>query len=253
MSKEHMLHYFAKGIKTNGVKLTDYRDIKIEYNVSETAEGSARVKIGDTEVIAGVKMGVEEPYADTPDSGNLMVGVELLPLSSPDFESGPPSGKAIELARVIDRGIREAKAIDSKKLCIKKGEKVWSVSVDICALNDAGNLLDAGALATLAALKVTRFPKYEDGEVDYREKSDKKIELRSEPIAITIYKIGEYFIVDPTLEEEKEYDARLTVTTTKDGTISAMQKGGDTALTIEEIDAMVGIGIEKAKSLRSAL
>ncbi len=253
MSREHILLYLSKGIKTDGRKLDDYRKIEVEYDVSETAEGSARVKIGETEVIAGVKLGLESPYPDTPDSGNLMVGVELLPLSSPDFEPGPPSQKAIELARVIDRGVREAKAIDVKKLCVEKGEKVWSVSVDVCTLNDAGNLLDAGALATIAALKKTRFPSYDGTEIDYRKKTDKKIELKSEPIAVTVYKIGDFFLVDPGLEEEKEYDARLTVTTTKDGTISALQKGGDTALTIEEVDEMVALGIEKAKQLRNLL
>ena len=39
----------------------------------------------------------------------------------------------------------------------------------------------------------------------------------------------------------------------EDGTLCAMQKGGDFPLTIEDIDKMLDIGIEKAKELRKHL
>ena len=113
-------------------------------------------------MITGVKMAIETPYPDTPDSGNLMVGAELSPMASPEFESGPPSIQAIELARVVDRGIRESKAIDFDKLCIEKGEKVWSVMIDLTPINDAGNLFDVAALSALAAIKNAKFPKLEE-------------------------------------------------------------------------------------------
>ena len=68
------------------------------------------------------------PYSDTPDEGSLMVGAEFLPMASSDFEMGPPGVDAIELARVVDRSIRESEAIDMKKLCIETGKKMWIVS-----------------------------------------------------------------------------------------------------------------------------
>ena len=43
---QHLLTSLTKGIRFDGRKLTDYRQIKIEYGASKTAEGSARVKIG---------------------------------------------------------------------------------------------------------------------------------------------------------------------------------------------------------------
>src|SRR3989338_9860104 len=133
---------------------TEYRQpIEIETNISWTAEGSAKVTIGKTVVMAGVKMALEKPYNDTPDEGGIMINAELLPLSSSEYESGPPGDKAIELARVVDRGIREAKALDMKKLCITPGEKAWFVTVDIITLNDAGNLFDVAGMAVYAALR----------------------------------------------------------------------------------------------------
>ena len=140
--------------RLDGRAMTEYRQpIAIETEISWTAEGSAKVQIGNTTVMAGVKLSLEKPYNDTPEEGGIMVNVELLPLSHPDYEPGPPGIKAIELARVIDRGIREAKAIDMKKLCIKPGEKAWFVTIDIITINDDGNLFDAAGLAALAALK----------------------------------------------------------------------------------------------------
>jgi exosome complex component RRP42 len=252
--KSHIINLLNSGRRLDGRKLTEYRQpITVEYGVVKTAEGSARVKIGDTEIIVGVKMELGEPYPDTPDEGTIIVGAELLPLSNPEFEPGPPGIQAIELARVVDRGIRESKAIDFKKLCIKSGEKVWLLLIDICTLNDAGNLLDASSLAALAALKDARFPAFDGEKIDYKDKTDKKLPLEKMPIAVTVIKIGDKFIVDPGTEEERAIDARLTVSSIEDGTLCAMQKGGDMPLTEEDISKMLDIGIEKGKELRKCL
>ena len=248
--REHVLKLFESNIRLDGRKFTDYRPVKVEVNVINTAEGSARVIIGKTDVIAGVKMEVMKPYPDTPDEGSIMVGAELLPLSSPEFELGPPGQEAIELARVVDRGIRESKALDFKKLCIKEGEKIWMVVLDVCTINDAGNLLDASSLAAIAALRNTAFPEYKDDKIDYKKKTSKKLELKDAPLSVTVIKIGDKFLVDPDSDEEKAIDARLTVASLSDGTLCAMQKGGDYPLTSEDIAKMVDIGIEKGKELR---
>ena len=251
--RTHVIKWFAKGKRYDGRALGEFRPITVEYGVTKNAEGSARVKIGDTEVIAGIKLSVEKPYPDTPKEGNLMVGAELLPLSSPDFEAGPPGEEAIEIARVVDRGVREAKSIDTKKLCLVEGEKVWSVSIDICTINSAGNLLDASALAAMAALRDAKFPSYDGKAVDYRKLTSQKLPLLRTPISVTVVKIGDYFLVDPTIEEEKVIDARLTVAVTEDNKICAMQKGGDVPITIEDVGAMIDLARAKAAELMKKL
>ncbi|MEM3127115.1 MAG: exosome complex protein Rrp42 [Candidatus Woesearchaeota archaeon] len=252
--KNHLLQFYEKGLRIDGRKLSDYRQpVKIEYGVSETAEGSATVTIGNTIVMAGVKMEIGKPFPDTPEDGGLMVNVELLPLSNPEFEVGPPGIDAIELARVVDRGIRESKAIDTKKLCIEKGEKIWTIMIDVISINAEGNLLDACGLAALAALRDARFPKYDGEKLDFKTKTDEKVSITKVPVPITIHKIGNYLIVDPLPEEEKLSEARLTITTTEDGELCSLQKGGDTPLTVEEIDQMVEIAKEKGNFLRKFL
>ncbi|MBU2443230.1 MAG: RNA-binding protein, partial [Nanoarchaeota archaeon] len=160
---------------------------------------------------------------------------------------------SIEIARVIDRGIRESGTIDVKKLCIEAGEKVWMINVDIAPINMDGNLIDIGALAVMAALKDTKFPELKDGVPDYKKISKKKLPISKLPIEITILKIGDTFLVDPTYSEEKLTDARLTVAILEDDSLCAMQKGGEEPLTQESIMKMIDIAIKKSKELRKFL
>jgi exosome complex component RRP42 len=230
--------YLEEGKRFDQRKPDEFRDISIETPVSGKAEGSARVRIGKTEVIVGVKLDVSEPYPDSPDEGKLMVTSELLPLSSPRFESGPPRFPAIELARLVDRAVRESKFIEFEKLCIKKGEKVWGVFIDIYSINDDGNLIDAAGLGALVALKTARMPKYDgkNEKVVYGEFTNKKIPLSKEiPIITTLHKIGKNLIVDPTLEEEDISEVRMTIGGSTDGTIFSIQKGNPKKINIEDL------------------
>ena len=241
-----------KGKREDGRKLEEFRGIEIHTGVIEKAEGSALVKLGSTQILVGIKMDVKEPFSDTPNEGVLMAGAELSPIASPLFEAGPPSEESIELARVVDRGIRESHAIDLEKLCITKGEKVWVVSVDIHVLDNGGNMLDAAALASIAALLDTKMPKYEDEKVISTEKKG-KLPVTCKPVAVTHIRIGNNLFVDPLIEEESAADARLTVTTKDDGNISSLQKTGSKGLSLKEIEEIFDRAIKNGKEIRKLL
>jgi exosome complex component RRP42 len=251
--KNHIKEYLTNGIRYDGRNLHDFRPITIDVGIIKNAEGSSRVKLGNTEVLAGVKFELSQPYPDIPDEGTIAVNAELMAISSPEFELGPPGQWAVELARVVDRGIRESKIIDTKKLCVRKGELAWMISIDICSLNDEGNLLDAASIAAIAALKNARFPSMKDEKVDYKNLTDKKLTISKTPVSVTVLKIGDKFIVDPTNEEELVIDARLTVATTEEGNICALQKGGDLQLSLDDISAMIDIALAKGNDIRKLL
>ncbi|MBI2508047.1 exosome complex protein Rrp42 [Candidatus Woesearchaeota archaeon] len=252
VSKDYMIKLLEKGRRIDGRKFDEIRNIEISYDVSKHAEGSARVRVGDTEVLVGVKLEVGQPFPDKPNEGTIIVGAEMLPLSSPDFESGPPSIDSIELARVVDRAIRESKAIDLKKLCITEGEKVWMVLIDIYTINNQGNLQDAAALAALAALKQAKIPEYDGKKVDYSKRNN-KLPIVSLPVECSVIKIKDNLLSDPNLDEEKIMDAKLTIGVTGDGEICAMQKGGKGILTIEDISKMLDISLKNSEKLRKLL
>ncbi len=249
MNEHYVIELLKKGIRLDNRKMNEYRKpVSVEINVSKNADGSARARIGETEVIVGVKLGVDKPYPDTPDEGSIIVSAELLPLSSPDFESGPPDEWAIELARVIDRGIRESKAIDLKKLCIREGELCWILFIDAYTINNAGNLIDATALAAIAALKHTRMPKLDGDKILYGEYTKEKLPMLKTPVTCTMVKIGSSIIADAGLEEENVMDSRLSVSI-YNGKIHAMQKGGSKGINQEDIERMVELALLTTKEL----
>lgn len=249
LTKKRIYDYLAEGKRFDNRGLLDYRDITIETGISKNAEGSARVKIGKTEILAGVKLDVAEPYPDSEESGTLAVMFELLPLSSSRLEPGPPSIEAIEMARIVDRGVRESGFIEFDKLCIKKGEKVWSVSLDIYSINDDGNLLDAAGIAAVAALRTAKMPKYDEKteKVKYGELTSKKLPLSENiPLLMTFRKIGNYIFIDPVAEEEEANDARISITISKSG-INALQKGCGMAFELEEVYGIFDLAEKKWK------
>jgi exosome complex component RRP42 len=249
LQSQYVLNLASKGLRIDKRKQDEFRKIEVEKNPIDKAEGSARVRMGKTDVLVGVKMGIGEPFPDKPDEGTLIVCAEFSPLASPDFETGPPRENAIELARVVDRGIRESGAIDTKKLCIKKEEKVWMVYVDIQILNHDGNLMDAAALAAITALLGARIPEYDGKTINY-EKKTKKLPMIFKPVPVTIVKVAGNLFVDPSLDEENVMGARLTVTTKDDGNVCSLQKGGSEPLLTEEIEKAFDLAVEKGKELR---
>ena len=237
-------------------KSEEYRELKVEMGLSKNAETSCSVKFGDTEVYCGVKLGVTEPYPDSQDEGTFMTTAELRPLASPDFEQGPPRINAIELGRVIDRGIRESGFIDFKKLCIKEGEKVWQVFLDIYAINDDGNLFDVAGLAALIALGNAKMPVYneKEGKIEH-ELSKNSLPLNKEALSfnMTLHKIGNKIVVDPSKDEEAISDYRISIAVGDAGKntprITAMQKGKKGAINEEDMENILKLVEVKWKEM----
>lgn len=254
LKQKRIAELVGKGERLDGRGLTDFRKMEVEEGIIENAEGSARIRLGETDVMVGVKIEVGEPYPDTPDKGVLAVNAELVPLASPAFEPGPPREKAVELARVVDRGIRQSKAIDFEKLCPIPGEKVFVVFVDIYVLNHDGNLIDASALAAISALLNTKMFKYEveDGEVKIKPGYN-PLPVKKHPIPITIAKINGELIVDPGFEEEQVMDTRLTITLDDDDNICAIQKGGTGYWKPKEVLEAADLIKEKVEDIRKKL
>jgi exosome complex component RRP42 len=254
VKQKQIAKVISQGKRLDGRGLEDHRPVELDVGIIESAEGSARVRLGKTEVMVGVKIEVGTPFSDVPEQGVLMVNAEFVPLASPTFESGPPDEDAVELARVVDRGIRESKAIPLENLCIEPRKKVFVVFVDVYVLNHDGNLIDASVLAALAALLNTKVFKYEveEGEVEIKP-GYTPLKIRNHPIAVTAAKIEDTLVLDPNLDEEQVMDARLTLTFDKDGKICAIQKGGCSHFTLEQVLNFANIGKKKSEKLREIL
>ena len=248
IKRDHIVKLLEEGKREDGRGIEDFRKIQVETNCIESADGSARVKMGKTEVIAGVKIIPGTPFADTPNIGVLTTGAELIPMAHASFESGPPGEDAIELARVVDRGIRESGMVDVEALCITPGAEVWMCFIDIYALDYDGNLFDAANLAAVCALKTAVIP----GE-QYGKGENRPLPITCVPVSVTEVKVGNTLIVDPNFDEEQISSARLTVTTDDNGNFRAMQKGGCGSITLDELSLCLDRAVEKGAEIRKII
>ncbi|RLG00903.1 MAG: RNA-binding protein [Candidatus Wolframiiraptor sp.] len=227
------------------------RSITIQTDLIAKADGSALVTMGGTKILTGIKVEVGSPFSDRPDEGIFTVNAELLPLASTSFEPGPPDERGVELARVVDRSLREGKALDLKKLCLVEGEKVYVLFIDIYVLDYDGNYFDPALISALAALATLKIPKYEvvNGEVKKTGETF-RLELTSLPFTVMMGILGEKFLVDPQIEEEKVLDVSLIIGTDEKGNIVSIQKNTSGPIPVNLLDTILDTAVEKTEEIR---
>ncbi|MEM0379677.1 MAG: hypothetical protein QW038_02905 [Nanopusillaceae archaeon] len=254
---DNLINYISSLVSENkrfdGRNFLEYRKIKIVDNYIENAEGSSYIELGNTKVLVGIKLDIDEPFPDSPNDGIFIVSLEYLPGSIYEKEPGPPTPEEIEYARVIDRIIRGAHFIKTENLVVESGKYVWVIYIDIYVINNDGNLIDASLLATVRALKNTKFPELiKDGDkyvINYKKKTNKNLPLNLEkmPVSITFAKIFDKFIVDPTLYEERSADSIVNIGLTE--SINNIQFLKSEGIELEELDNLIEIAKNKRKEL----
>ncbi|KAF8053418.1 hypothetical protein N665_1417s0015 [Sinapis alba] len=221
-------------LRVDGRGLYDYRKLTIKFGKEY---GSSEVQLGHTHVMGFVTAQLVQPYKDRPNEGSLSIFTEFSPMADPSFEPGRPGESAVELGRIIDRGLRESRAVDTESLCVLAGKKVWSVRIDLHILDNGGNLVDAANIAALAALMTFRRPECTVGGENNQEVTIHSLEER-EPLPLIIHHLpiaftfgffnkGNIVVMDPTYIEEEVMCGRMTVTVNANGDICAIQKPGE--------------------------
>ena len=255
ITKESIITNLSNSTRTDNRGLLDYRNLEIEINIlKDKTNGSAKVILGNTEVWAGVKVETAQPFPDTPAEGVMTCNAEMLPISSQYVEPGPPNEDTIELSRVSDRGIRESGMIDVAELCIKEGELVYSVYIDVAVINEDGNLFDAVSYAGTAALLMADMSKFtiEDDEVKMLDERQ-PLPIKSLPVSTTFAKIGDKIILDPNADEQEIADARITLVTDENGKYVSAQKGKPGGFTFDELKEISIISKDKGEEIREKI
>ncbi|TDH73562.1 hypothetical protein CCR75_006724 [Bremia lactucae] len=252
-------------VRADGREMLQQRKIRVQFRRNET-ESQAEVQLGRTRVIGNVHGEIVPPFPDRPTEGFLHFVVDLSPMASPSFEASSSAGRgsassvaAAELARLVERGVRESRALDTEALAVVAGEKVWAITCHVHVVDHGGNLVDAASLAAIAALMHYRRP-----EVAVKESSSGKesltvysvdehaavpLSLHHIPISIsfcflqaaaklstsessnTAHHTDEPFIfMDPTDREEHVTDARMSFTFNSFGELCAVHKIGGAAV-----------------------
>lgn len=230
----------------------EYRKITIQTNVIDKANGSALVSLGSTKILAGIKAELGAPFPDRPNEGVFSVNAELLPLASASFEPGPPDERGIELARVVDRCIREGKAIDLEKLCLIPGKEVYVMYIDIYVLDYDGNYFDPSLMAAMAALATCKLPKYEvQGDKIVEVENEKiSVPIRNVPLSVTIGIIKDKILVDPNLVEESSLDTSIIIGMDNESRLVGIQKNAPGDIPFNMIESILRVAEEQNMHLR---
>ncbi|XP_058745493.1 exosome complex component RRP45A-like [Vicia villosa] len=220
-------------IRVDGRGPLDYRKLNIKFGRDD---GSAEVQLGETRVMCFVSGQLVQPYRDRPNEGTFSIFTEFSPMADPSFEPGRPGESAVELGRIIDRGLRESRAIDTESLCILSAKLVWAIRVDIHILDNVGNLVDAANIAALASLMTFRRPECSLGGDDGQQVVVHPPEVREPlpliihhlPIAVTFgfFSNENLVVLDPTYHEEAVMTGRVTATLNANGDVCSIQKPG---------------------------
>jgi len=146
----------AQDIRTDGRRRLQFRALSVETGVIPQANGSARVRLGATEIIASVKAELGKPNILHPDKGKVSIFVDCSPTAEPTFEGRGSEELSTELSVALQRCLLGGKsgagaAIDLSSLIVVEGKVCWDLYIDGLVVSSDGNLLDALA----AAIKVS--------------------------------------------------------------------------------------------------
>lgn len=258
--KEFLLSALREEQRLDGRRPFDFRRLSIEF---ASEDGAAEVQLGQTRVICNVSCQLVQPSPDEPNEGTLVIYTEFSPMADPTFEAGRPGEIAVELGRIIDRGLRESRAIDTESLCVLSGKAVWALRIDISIFDNGGNLIDAASIAALAALLSFRIPECSIMGTERQDVVVHPPEVR-EPLPLIIHYLpiaftfgffgdGELVVLDPSYKEELVMRGRLTVTLDVQGDICAIQKGGGVGVTCSDILRCLRIASTKVADITTYL
>ncbi|WP_424951811.1 ribonuclease PH [Deinococcus sp.] len=226
-----------------GRALLEARPLLAERGVSRHAEGSARIALGHTEVLATVSVEHRVPaHMRGQKEGWLMAEYSMLPRSTQDRmnrERNLQNGRRHEIQRLLGRSFRSA--LDLKPF------RNQTLIIDCDVLEADGGTRVACVLAGYAALH------------DLSERLISGGALRFSPIvhpvgAVSVGLVGGEIRLDLDYAEDARASADLNVVATADGRLLEAQGGAEAEpLDPELYIALLRAGITGAASLLAEL
>ncbi|EER17748.1 Exosome complex exonuclease RRP45, putative [Perkinsus marinus ATCC 50983] len=257
------------GLRADGRTLLDCRRMKLRLG---PALGQCECRIGSTWVRAVVTGEVITPPPERPNEGKLFVSVDYgAVVSSATLPSGDSAGlpgtaqtpEAVSLCNQLERMLKGSKAVDVEALCIAGGSRVWSVRLDVHVFTDAGNVGDAAATASVAALMHYRRSEVTtmEGSTVVREELEPmplSIHHMPLPLTFTLVKSPDgttsAVLADPTsLEERLSGGALLVVVVNQYGELCSLLKPGGTSCPLPTVINCIHAAAGRAKEVHKMI
>lgn len=115
--------------RVDGRRAFEHRPLQFQF---ASDDSSCIVRLGRTMAMATVSASLDAPYADRHSEGSVTFDVQPTAMAQ---GFGPDSQRrnedAVELSRLVERGLKESRAVDLEALCVQPGRKVWHLQVDV--------------------------------------------------------------------------------------------------------------------------
>lgn len=239
--------------RIDGRAIHEFRDIRINYG---SEWGSVHVSLGETKVLAQVSCDVIQPKSTRPNEGLLHINVELGSMAGLNYEAGRPSPMSVHINRILERALKDSRAIDLESLCIVADEKVWNLRVDINVLNDEGNIIDCASVAALTALAHFKRPDVTTTGDEFiihthAERDPIPITIHHYPVCVSfaIFGDGLISIADPTAAEERISESSMVFGLNSYRELCGLHLGGITLTNAELLLQCAKKGAKRAKSM----
>lgn len=252
------------------------RPFVLDCDVVPSANGSARLRMDKTDVIVAVKAEIGQPDSvDGENLGRVNINVDCSANMCGQFERGEAERLGVSLSSQLRTILVNSGAIPRHKLCLVVGKICWILNIDVMVNSSSGNLLDIVALTIKAALRATVIPhitiirKGKAVSSDYDRSNDNgddvEIEVSDDPndshtlstwdqlipYVVSICRVGNHLIADPTLEEEKCIGSKLAMAFSETSRLLGTFKLGSGSFSAENVVECLSMGNEVSKNLTS--
>lgn len=266
---EFLQQFLKDGVRPDGRPLGRARPTSLSVGSLPNAEGSAMVKLGNTTMLAGVKLEVMPSPGDAPDEGRIVVDFQMPPVCSPLVRPGRRSELEPVITEQINNALSSSSVVDLRELTITPGKAAWMAYLDVYCLDSDGSLLDAALLASIAALAHLKIPdvavsddgkvfpanlltqEKEEGAQSLKNVQGRRLKLGKVPMALTCALHPKYILPDPTAEEESILKTIVTVITDFSGELISFHKpGGEVLASTSTVQDCIALARYRGKELQ---
>ena len=245
IEKEFLIDQLMNGERSDNRLFDDYREItfeKLEQN------GQCQVTLGETKVMCNIFSSLITPSPEKQSEGLILFNVDASNLRHPaEHQNNLEEINEIRnrINNLLEKSLKETKAIDTFTLCVVPGLAVWKITVNIILLNHDGNIFDCSYLACLCSWMTYKIPFIYNVGNKIELKEDSKfihLPILHVPICITSAKIGQIIVVDPNALEERNSNGLMLICSNRFNKICFVHTYNSTQLESKEVLEMLNFG-----------
>uniref|UniRef100_A0A0D9XR95 Ribosomal RNA-processing protein 43 n=1 Tax=Leersia perrieri TaxID=77586 RepID=A0A0D9XR95_9ORYZ len=260
--------HLRESVRPDARRLSEPRPTTVALAAVSSAHGSALVRLGDTAMLASIKLEVMSPSSEAPDEGSIAVEFHMPPICSPLVRPGRPAEVAPVISKALEDILISSGMLNLKELSLISGKASWLAYLDVYCLNADGSLFDAALISAVAAFTHLEIPLVsvgDDGRVftvggnegkskyELVNREKRKLMLTNIPFSLTCALHKDSVLADPTAEEESIVETSVTVVLDSSDQIVSIQKPGGGVTSMATITECISLAKDRRRKLREIL